>query len=94
MVRALWCKIRCRENREKINQWQKIAIAACEQCGRNVVPQIRPVMNLANWCAEKDQSVKLNLHPRATYSIRTLPAISSQSVRLLIGPEGDYLHKK
>lgn len=33
-----------------------------EQCGRNVVPQIRPVMNLANWCAEKDQSVKLNLH--------------------------------
>lgn len=99
VITPLWserCGVKLDAERieKKINQWQKIAIAACEQCGRNVVPQIRPVMNLANWCAEKDQSVKLNLHPRATYSIRTLPAISSQSVRLLIGPEGDYLHKK
>lgn len=29
--------------------WQAIAIAACEQCGRNQVPIIHPVMNLQNW---------------------------------------------
>ena len=39
---------------KKIQQWQKIAIAACEQCGRNVVPEIRPLMKLQDWCAESD----------------------------------------
>lgn len=68
-------------------QWQKIAIAACEQCGRNVIPEIRPVQNLAEWCAEPEQGLKLNLHPRAQLSINTLPN-PIKKIRLLIGPEG------
>ncbi len=56
---------------KKLQQWQKIAIAACEQCGRNRVPEIRPAMDLEAWCAEQDEGLKLNLHPRAvTASIR------------------------
>jgi 16S rRNA (uracil1498-N3)-methyltransferase len=72
---------------KKLQQWQRIAIAACEQCGRNVVPEIRPIMKLEDWCAEEFEGVKLNLHPRAKYSINTLPA-DHQAIRLLIGPEG------
>ncbi|RJT41580.1 16S rRNA (uracil(1498)-N(3))-methyltransferase [Rahnella woolbedingensis] len=72
---------------KKLQQWQKIAIAACEQCGRNRIPEIRPAMQLEAWCAEQDDSLKLNLHPRASHSINTLPLPVSH-VRLLIGPEG------
>ena len=72
---------------KKLAQWQKIAIAACEQCGRNVVPEVRPLMKLEEWCAEQDDALKLNLHPRAQYSINTLPEPVTK-VRLLIGPEG------
>ncbi|MEQ6279015.1 16S rRNA (uracil(1498)-N(3))-methyltransferase [Kluyvera cryocrescens] len=72
---------------KKLQQWQKIAIAACEQCGRNVVPEIRPAMDLEAWCAEQDDALKLNLHPRASASINTLPQ-PVERVRLLIGPEG------
>lgn len=72
---------------KKIQQWQKIAIAACEQCGRNRVPEIRPAMDLADWCAEPEAGLKLNLHPRASQSINTLP-LPVERVRLLIGPEG------
>ena len=72
---------------KKLQQWQKIAISACEQCGRNVVPEIRPIMSLEEWCAEQSDALKLNLHPRAKYSINTLPQPVSK-VRLLIGPEG------
>ena len=73
---------------KKIQQWQQIAISACEQCGRNVVPQIRPVMSLQDWCAEDDGALKLNLHPRAHQTIRDLTHIPSAGVRLLIGSEG------
>ncbi|WP_025902741.1 16S rRNA (uracil(1498)-N(3))-methyltransferase [Tatumella sp. UCD-D_suzukii] len=72
---------------KKRQQWQKIAIAACEQSGRNRIPEIRPVMSLSDWCAEQEDGLKLNLHPRATQSINTLPLPVSH-VRLLIGPEG------
>lgn len=72
---------------KKLQQWQKIAIAACEQCGRNRIPQIRPIQSLEEWCAEDDGAFKVNLHPRATQSINTLPA-ELNKVRLLIGPEG------
>lgn len=72
---------------KKIQQWQKIAIAACEQSGRNRIPEIRPAMDLEDWCAKEESGLKLNLHPRASASINTLP-LPVERVRLLIGPEG------
>lgn len=83
------CGVKLDEQRlaKKIQQWQKIVIAACEQCGRNSIPEVREAMSLQAWSAEEDQALKLNLHPRASQSINTLPQPVSR-VRLLIGPEG------
>ncbi|MEH6451574.1 MAG: 16S rRNA (uracil(1498)-N(3))-methyltransferase [Psychromonas sp.] len=72
---------------KKQQQWQKIAIAACEQSGRNIVPVIHATTQLSNWCEHSDSATKLTLHPRAKYSINTLPS-DIQRIRLLIGPEG------
>ncbi|MBE8167948.1 MAG: 16S rRNA (uracil(1498)-N(3))-methyltransferase [Shewanella sp.] len=72
---------------KKIQQWQKIIISACEQSGRSTVPQIRPAMQLQDWCAETTSALKLNLHPRASHGINGLK-LDNQKVRLLIGPEG------
>ena len=93
VITPLWserCGVKLDSERmeKKIQQWQKIAIAACEQCGRNIIPEIRPVMKLQDWCAEQDETLKLNLHPKAPYSMRTLPTIPAAGVRLLIGSEG------
>ncbi|ART79559.1 16S rRNA (uracil(1498)-N(3))-methyltransferase [Oceanisphaera avium] len=72
---------------KKIQQWQSIAIAACEQCGRNQVPIIHPALPLADWLAQATTDLKLNLHPKAKLSVNTLPPPRT-GVRLLIGPEG------
>ncbi|MZI92679.1 16S rRNA (uracil(1498)-N(3))-methyltransferase [Vibrio sp. CAIM 722] len=80
-------KLDAKRFEKKLQQWQKIAIGACEQSGRNRVPEIRPIMSLEEWCAEHSDGLKLNLHPRARYSINTLPEPVTK-VRLLIGPEG------
>ncbi|TDR74256.1 16S rRNA m(3)U-1498 methyltransferase [Photobacterium lutimaris] len=80
-------KLNAERFEKKLQQWQKIAISACEQCGRNTVPEIRPIMKLEEWCAEEYDGLKLNLHPRASYSINTLPEPVTK-VKLLIGPEG------
>ena len=34
---------------KKAAHWQSVAIAACEQCGRNRVPTVFPLMTLVQW---------------------------------------------
>ncbi|MGI2021764.1 16S rRNA (uracil(1498)-N(3))-methyltransferase [Shewanella glacialipiscicola] len=72
---------------KKIQQWQKIVVSACEQSGRSHVPEVRPAMDLHDWCSEPTSALKLNLHPRAAHGINGLD-LTHTRVRLLIGPEG------
>ncbi|WP_019674674.1 16S rRNA (uracil(1498)-N(3))-methyltransferase [Arsukibacterium perlucidum] len=69
-------------------QWQKIAISACEQSGRSVIPVVHPAINLDQWLAQSTNSLQLTLDPRASATIKTLTA--SQHIRLVIGPEGGF----
>lgn len=72
---------------KKVLQWQKIVISACEQCGRNRIPTINPVMKLDAWCESLGEGLKLNLHPKAEHGVNQLPA-EHRKINLLIGPEG------
>lgn len=48
---------------------------------------VKPAMDVEQWCANLDNGLKLNLHPRAQYSINNLTLPNNQ-INLLIGPEG------
>lgn len=39
----------------KVRHWQAIAVAACEQCGRNTVPIVHPVRDVMVWMAQLDK---------------------------------------
>lgn len=72
---------------KKHQQWQKIAIAACEQSGRALVPKIHPPIQLITFLQQQTPQLKLNLHPKATTSLKTTEFPAS-GVRFIIGPEG------
>lgn len=72
---------------KKHQQWQKIAISAAEQSGRNIITRINTPVSIEQWLGEQTDDLKLTLHPRAQYSIKTLPAPQA-GVRFLVGPEG------
>jgi len=42
--------------------WQKVAIAACEQCGRNRIPEVLPLLPLDDYAAE-ETATKILLSP-------------------------------
>lgn len=76
------------ERRERrLQHWQGVAVGACEQCRRNVVPEVAPSEDLAHWLARSHVGLKLVLHHRGA---RRLGEFSrpEQAVTLLIGPEG------
>jgi len=71
----------------RLRHWRAIAIAACEQCGRNRLPQITPPMSLQDFLvSDYPAGLRLVLSPEGGLTARELPA--SPAVTLLIGPEG------
>lgn len=62
---------------KKHQQWQKIAIAAAEQSGRNTITVIHPPIELSQWLKQHSDELKVTLHPRAEHSIKTLPYAQS-----------------
>ncbi|WP_419569972.1 16S rRNA (uracil(1498)-N(3))-methyltransferase [Rheinheimera sp.] len=73
---------------KRTEQWQKIAISACEQSGRSVVPTIHRALQLKDWLAQPTKDLKLTLDPWTDATIKTISG--SQQIRLVIGPEGGF----
>lgn len=74
---------------KRVAHWQAIAASACEQCGRNVVPQILPVQPLMKWLGSPIDGLRYLLSPRSDTGLRDLPRPQS-ALTLLIGPEGGW----
>ena len=82
------CEMRLKYDRDqkKLDHWQGVAIAACEQCGLNIVPKILAPMSLEKWLETDLPTTKLVLAPNKE-EIDVL-ANATPDIALLIGPEG------
>jgi len=71
--------------------WQALAVAASEQCGRNRVAQIEPVLPLDDWFATlPEATLRLVLSPDGAplRTVRRPPP--GRRIVLLVGPEGGF----
>jgi len=72
----------------KSSHWRAIAIAACEQCGRNRLPEVALPTQLSEFLRQPaGESVQLLLSPGATQRIEDVPR-PARGATVLIGPEG------
>ena len=73
------------------DRWQKISQSACEQCGRNVVPQVDEVVNLIDWHNDNPAGrlPRLVLHPQGRANLASIKC-PEKDVTVLIGPEGGF----
>jgi 16S rRNA (uracil1498-N3)-methyltransferase len=72
----------------KIQHWRGIVIGACEQCGRNRLPELPKPLALVDWLARPvEPGLRLLLDPSAARGIRGFEP-PTDGVTLLIGPEG------
>ena len=74
---------------KKQAHWQAIAVAACEQCGRNRVPMVQPVTDFARWIAAPgSEATKLVLSLASPAAQLAQAASGKGAVSALSGPEG------
>ena len=75
------------------DHWQAVVVAACEQCGRNRLPRVQPLLAidayLADVAVQKDGALRLMLSPRSGRGLRDLGRPTGAIV-LLAGPEGGF----
>lgn len=75
----------------RVAHWNGIAAAACEQCGRNRVPVVAPVLDLPQYLAgiRVQNAQRLLLAPGEGVSLRALSA-STDPLIVMVGPEGGW----
>jgi len=72
----------------RVAHWEAVIASACEQCGRNRLPDVAPPMRLADWAAGlgAESSLRLALDPHGDTDVRGLEV--AQEATLAVGPEG------
>jgi len=75
----------------RVAHWRAVAASACEQCGRNRVPEVSALEGLRPWLARPASggTLRLMLDPRSVNTLGSLPRPQTDSgIELLIGAEG------
>jgi len=76
---------------QKRAHWQRVVIAACEQCGRNRVPEVLSPVPLAEYCRTPTAPGKrLLLAPEAPLGLREAAVRLEGAVQLATGPEAGF----
>lgn len=70
----------------RLAHWQRIAIAACEQCGRNRIPEILPALPVAQYGPPRE-GAKVLLSPQAEKNLKQLVQVP---LVLAVGPEAGF----
>ena len=66
--------------------WRRVAVAACEQSGRNRIPEVRPTLGFQSWIAVPAQAHRWVLSPSGDPIAGKSP--TDRELELLVGPEG------
>lgn len=84
------CVVNLDNKREtkRLEHWRGVIISACEQCGRNRLPELhQPVDIQKNFSLLPDYELKLTLSPYAEQSLKQVSA-PAKEVMIMVGPEG------
>lgn len=84
------CVVRLKGERagKRMAHWQQVVISACEQCGRNRIPEVGMIAPFHIWLATESRATsRWMLQPGANTALRDLPR-PREPIELLVGPEG------
>jgi len=80
-------KLKGEREEKKHARWQQVIISACEQCGRNRLPELHNPQALQEFFSTQAAS-RFVLHHRSDITLQSLADQRPDSVAVLIGPEG------
>ncbi len=74
---------------KKLNHWRQVIISACEQCQRNILPTLNPIISLSDYLGSTQHDLKLILHTNNN-ALNFNNIEKPRDVTFLVGPEGGF----
>ena len=98
------CLVKLSDKRElkRLFRWQQIVISACEQCGRNCIPQVLSPVSISDWLVSQGPMIKefgneasgklhFILSPMSGMRLHDFSKkLSVTELTVLVGPEGGF----
>lgn len=85
------CGVKLDEKRwqKKLEHWQKVIESACEQCGRNTIPALHPVIKMQAALSQFNDN-SFFMHPEGKQSFKSISADTNLEIQLWVGSEGGF----
>jgi len=77
---------------KKMKHWKEIVISACQQCERNIIPEINEPQFLKQWIKEDQKEKKIFFEKNGNYTIKNLDK-NINKIKFLIGSEYGFSEK-
>ena len=76
---------------KKITRFQRIAYEAAKQCGRGIIPQIRPVLTFKQAVTEMLAcDLPIMLYENSTAPLKQTLSTPAKTISVMVGPEGGF----
>ncbi len=84
------CEVRLGKERaeKRMAHWRQVAISACEQSGRNLLPEIASPLDVSQWMRDVEADAKWILHGSGESTLHCDGGVNSCAVA--VGPEGGF----
>ncbi len=73
---------------KRLEHWQSVIVSACEQSGRNIIPEVSPIKTLDQALPHFEQTWRFILSPHSGETLKNIPIQKQDNILLFIGPEG------
>lgn len=98
-VTPLWterCNVKLDAARleKRMHHWQGIIISACEQSGRNKIPQLERPQHFLDWVMATKPELGIVLTPNASLNLSTIPTKNPKSIVFAAGSEGGFTEEE
>lgn len=87
-------KINKQQLTKKLEHWQLIAINACCQCGRTIVPKINNIILFKSFLESNFNTYKFILSPQKNINKNNLNLDINKEIYIIIGPEGGFSNQE
>ena len=87
-----YCEVRLGKERQLNRQahWQRVAISACEQCGRSKIPAVNLPQSLQHWLSNHPRGILLDVHADSQLAGQQI----EDSINVVVGPEGGFSERE
>lgn len=84
-------KLDDKRQESKVNRWQKIVIEAVQQCERNTIPHIAPILSFESLLETfREYDIIFVAHPYGTCKDIADYVNTARTIMVVIGPEGGF----